>query len=427
MAIRLEQIVSQVSEAIERDYAGMPECDDGAGARWAASLRRSLRTRTLDDRLFFRAMQERIAGLADHNLCFLCGPGAGYAPETCGFAARRCGDELYVTAAPLDGRLAPGDAVERVNRMRPAEALAQRVGNPTGSDDPERQDWSALLAESAHIEVRHADGRREELRTRRWPAPGPGAAAARNAFSRLDDGTCVLTVGELDDDGAARLLAARRQEAAAAPRLVLDLRACTGGIESMAYPFLDWLFDQDTNLNRVLEPETLLTNYTAANCDRRIAQIAQLKALAEAQGDERGALGWLDDNLAAVRANRGKGYVEEVVQPEDLPIHAAPAGQRVLVLTDTATADAAEWLASVASCAPRAVLVGRATRGGLDYSNPLAISFDDRFIFVYPMSKTKMAAEGHGMRGRGIAPDVRVPFTPEECLRDVILERALEV
>ena len=41
------------------------------------------------------------------------------------------------------------------------------------------------------------------------------------------------------------------------------------------------------------------------------------------------------------------------------------------------------------------------------------------------MSKTKMAAEGHGMHGHGIAPDVYVPFTPEECTRDLVLERAL--
>lgn len=426
MAVRLDQIADQVSEALERDYAGMPECDDGDGGRWAAALKRAAKSRTLDDRMLYRAVQERIAGLGDHNLCFLCGPDAGYKPETCGFTVRRFGDELYVTAAPLDSRLSPGDAVERVNRARVPEALERRVGsNPVGSDVPERQDWSGLLAESAHVTVRHADGRREELRTRRWPASRLARSAAGNAFSQLDDGTCVLTVAELDDDGAARLLAEHEGQAKAAPRLVLDLRSCSGGIESMAYPFLDWLFDDDTNLRLLMEPEVLLTNYTEANCERRIAQIAQLKGLAKTQGDEQGTLRWLDDDLAAVRANCGKGYVEETVQPDDLPIHAAPAGQRVFVLTDTATADAAEWLASVAACSPRATLVGRPTRGGLDYSNPLAISFDNRFIFVYPMSKTKMAAEGHGMRGKGIKPGAYVPFTPDECSRDVVLERAL--
>ena len=57
----------------------------------------------------------------------------------------------------------------------------------------------------------------------------------------------------------------------------------------------------------------------------------------------------------------------------------------LVVLTDTATADAAEWFARMAKDAPRATLVGRATLGNLDYSNPVAMAFENRFIFVYPI------------------------------------------
>lgn len=423
----LGSIVEQVFAALSNDYAGMPECDDGNQAMWESVCRKALKAKTLDDRALYRYMQQRIAGLGDRNLCFLTGPQASWQPETCGFEVRRYDDELYVTRAEGDTRLIPGDAIELINKSRPSEHLAYTIGNPTGSDVPERQDWGLFLASSSHFMVRHADGRREDLRTRRFPATPQGGASRACPFTRLDDGTCVLTVTQLDDDEAARTLEAHATEARAAGRLVFDLRRCSGGIESMAYPLLDWLFDEDTNLNVVLEPEVVLTNYSPANCARRETQIAQLKRLAAIEGDQAPALGWLDDNLEAVRANRGKGYVEETVQPEDLPIAAAPAGQRVLVLVDTATADAAEWFASVARKSPRATLVGRATRGNLDYSNPLAVAFDERFIFVYPMSKTKRAAEGQGMRLTGILPHVEVPFTPEECTRDLVLERALSL
>lgn len=422
MAMKLDQIMTQVFEALENDYAGMPECDDGNAGQWAAICGRAWRGKILNDKLFYQYMQQRLGGLGDRNLCFMAGPECGYQPETCGFDVRRFGDELYVTHVDHDTRLTPGDAIERINKSKPTEHLVHTVGNPTGSDDPERQDWSYFLCNSSHFVVRHADGSREDLRTRRWPLERDSAPCS---FGRLDDGTCVLTVAQLDNEEAAELLAAHADEARVAPRIVFDLRPCSGGIESMAYPLLGWLFDEDTNLNQVLEPEVVLTNYSQANCARREAQIAQLKLLASQQGEEAGALGWLDENLAAVRANRGKGYVEETVQPEDLPIPAAPTGQKVLVLTDSATADAAEWFASVARKAPRATLVGRATRGNLDYSNPLAMAFDNRFIFVYPMSKTEAAAQGAGMRGKGVAPHVTVPFTPEECTRDVVLERAL--
>ena len=103
-----------------------------------------------------------------------------------------------------------------------------------------------------------------------------------------------------------------------------------------------------------------------------------------------------------------------------------PAGQRLVLLTDVTTADAAEWFVRTVSASARALTVGRATCGSLDYSNPLAMAFEDRFILVYPMTKTKACADGHGMRGVGLAPDVRVPLTPAECARDVVLERALQ-
>ena len=289
---------------------------------------------------------------------------------------------------------------------------------------PERQDWSFFLNSSPHFMVRRPDGTRQDLRTRHFPV---AAVPAPCAFEQLDDGTCALTVTQLDDNEAARLLEENRAAAEKAPKLVIDLWSCAGGIEAMAYPLLDWLYDEDTNLNVVTGPETVLTYYTEANCSQREFQVAQLRQLAAAQGDDASTLGWLDENLQVIADNRGKGYVEETVEPEDRPIAAAPAGQKVLVLTDTADADAAEWFARVAKDTPRATLVGRPTLGNLDYANPVAMAFENRFIFVYPMTKTLAAAEGRGIRGKGIEPDVYVGFSPEECTKDVALERALEV
>lgn len=426
MAIKLDQIMMQVFDALAADYAGMPECDDGNEKQWVAACGKAWQNKILTDKLFYQYMTQRLIGLADRNLCFLTGPNCSYQPETCGFSVRRFGEELWVTSVREDTRLVPGDAIVAINKSKPAAHLSYAIGNPTGSDDPERQDWGFLLANSSHFVVRHADGTVQDLKTRRFPAAQSPQEPCR--FETLEDGTCVLTVTELDDEDAAELLVSHRTEAEGAPRLVIDVRGCSGGMESMAYPLLDWLFDEATNLRDVLEPEVVLTNYTERNCVRREAQIEQLRRLSRVESDDeatRAALGWLDENLEAVRANRGKGYVEETVQPEDLPIAAAPAGQKVLVLTDATTGDAAEWFARVAKKAERATVVGRATMGNLDYSNPLAIAFEDRFIFVYPMSKTKAAAEGHGIRGIGILPDVAVPFTPEECTRDLVLERAL--
>lgn len=239
---------------------------------------------------------------------------------------------------------------------------------------------------------------------------------AECSFSLQSD-AAVLRVTELDSGQAGELLGQHRDEACRAPRLVFDLRGCSGGVEQAAYPLLSWLFDEPTNLDRILAPQTVLTNYTKASCEARKTQIRQLKELIASQGGGE-TTAWLDQSLEAVERNYGKGYVEETAFPASLPIEAAPCGQRVFVLTDGTTADAAEWFAQTARTSARTVLVGAPTRGDLDYSNPVSLSFGGRFVFVYPMSKTVEAAQGRGLRGKGVAPDV--PCDPAQALQTAL-------
>lgn len=218
----------------------------------------------------------------------------------------------------------------------------------------------------------------------------------------------VLTVGNLDSTEAADLLAEHADQVRAAKKLVIDMRDCTGGVEQAAYPLLDWLFDEPTTLETLIGTQQVLTNYSTGACKARIAQFAQLKTLLEAQGAG-DTTAWLDQGLQAAQDSMGKGFVEESLAPAQLDIAAAPADQCVFLLTSGRTADAAEWLASVAKKSTRAKQVGQATRGTLDYSNPVTLAFGDRFVFTYPMTKTVEAAQGHGMRGTGIVTDIVCP------------------
>ena len=228
----------------------------------------------------------------------------------------------------------------------------------------------------------------------------------------------VLTVSNLDSTEAADLLAEHADQVRAAKTLVIDVRDCTGGIEQAAYPLLDWLFDEPTTLETLIGTQQVLTNYSTGACKARIAQFTQLKTLLEAQGAG-DTTAWLDQGLQAAQDSMGKGFVEESLAPAQLDIAAAPADQCVFLLTSGRTADAAEWLASVAKKSTRPKQVGQATRGTLDYSNPVTLAFGDRFVFTYPMTKTVEAAQGRGIRGTGILPDIA-------CQADEALKKALE-
>lgn len=256
------------------------------------------------------------------------------------------------------------------------------------------------------------------LRLMRLGADADSAFESAPCTFEIQGETAVLTVGNLDSTEAADLLTEHADQARASKTLVIDVRACTGGVEQATYPLLDWLFDEPTTLEALIGTQQVLTNYSTGACKARIQQFTQLKALLEAQGAG-DTTAWLDQGLQAAQESMGKGFVEESLAPAQLDIAAAPAGQRVFLLTSERTADAAEWLASVAEKSPRATQVGQATRGTLDYSNPVTLTFGDRFVFTYPMTKTVEAAQGKGIRGTGITPDVA-------CQAEEALAKALE-
>ena len=256
------------------------------------------------------------------------------------------------------------------------------------------------------------------LRLMRLDADASAALESAPCTLEVRGDAAVLTVGNLDSTEAADLLTEHADQVRAAKKLVIDMRDCTGGVEQAAYPLLDWLFDEPTTLETLIGTPQVLTNYSTGACKARIAQFTQLKALIEAQGAG-DTTAWLDQGLQAAQESMGKGFVEESLAPAQLDIAAAPAGQRVFLLTSGRTADAAEWLASVAKKSTRAKQVGQATRGTLDYSNPVTLAFGDRFVFTYPMTKTVEAAQGRGIRGTGILPGIA-------CQADEALKKALE-
>ena len=256
------------------------------------------------------------------------------------------------------------------------------------------------------------------LRLMRLGADADSAFESAPCTFEMQGEAAVLTVGNLDSTEAADLLAEHADQVRAAKTLVIDVRACTGGVEQAAYPLLNWLFDEPTTLKVLIGTQQVLTNYSTGACKARIQQFTQLKTLLEAQGAG-DTTAWLDQGLQAAQESMGKGFVEESLAPAQLDIAAAPAGQHVFLLTSERTADAAEWLANVAKKSPRATQVGQATRGTLDYSNPVTLTFGDRFVFTYPMTKTVEAAQGKGIRGTGITPDIA-------CQAEEALAKALE-
>ena len=399
---------------LEHDYAGIALSDASVDSRYyiqAAGM--AWKEGTLDGLTFLRFGSQMLATTMDRSLR-LSLDGEDYAPWRPGFDVRRIGDSLYVTGIQEEQRLRPGDRILRLNALAPDQHKRQFQKNFLYADEPEREMWGNVLKMTAHVLAVHADGTQEDIPLARYTDPRP---TAPQQLIRHPSGAVILSPGSMPDAGAlSRLIDVNRNEIDRADKLIIDLRACRNGDEAAFLPLMPYILSNEKTMSEAAGLQQLRTLYTADNCRRRMQQLSPFAGHPAA-----------DVLLAELEKKRGAGFItEEIDLWADIPESISPRGQAVFLLTDTFTEGAAEAFALLAKKEGRAKLIGRATMGSLDYADMISVALSPEITFTYPMSITLDAAQGRGYKGKGVQPDVVLPFIPEECLRDLILERAMQ-
>lgn len=397
---------------LERDYAGLAvnpkPVDDryyiqAAGMAWKEG--------TLDALTFLRFGSQMLATTMDRSL-HLTLTAESYAPWRPGFDVRRVGEELIVTGVQEDTRLHPGDRLLRLNAISPGMHRSQFQKNFLYAWEPEREMWGNVLKMTTHMLVEHRDGRQEDLPLNRFTAPRPPLPTV---LSEPAPGIIHLKVGDLNQENQLEALVSTHQRKLdSAKRLIIDLRWAKGGSEEALLPLVPYILRTSKTMTEAAGVQALCTLYTEENCRRRAGILAQYAGDPEA-----------DRILGELERLRGSGWVEETVDLwEDAPESIHPRGNQTVLLVDSFCEGAAESFALIAKKENRAKLLGRATRGNLDYAGMISVRLSEEFIFTYPMTITRSAREGEGFLGKGIQPDIFVPFVPEEATEDLLLHRA---
>lgn len=372
--------------------------------------------RRMSSLLVLQAVSQYCAGMRDRNLKFALHD-ADYPPFSRGFAVRRCTEGMFVDLVTQETRLHPGDAVLAINRTAP-ERIVQNLPNPLlAADVPEREQWNGYLKLARDITVRHADGTEETLELARYPVEGDAAPSVQE----LGTGTLLLNPGTLNDAVVLEaFVQAHQAQLDGCTQLVIDLRTTRGEDEEALLPLLPYIAAEDTTAGEIFGDRRIRTNYTKMNCTRLIRMLKPYLV------DEDPALRQMAQQWTSYYRNQsGKGWVDEVealpVPAEMLILHRGP--EKVVLLTDTWCEQEAEHFVQLAKQQGRAVLLGRPTMGTLDYTNPVTVLYD-AFSFTYPISRTMASLEGNGVDERGVQPDVVVPWTAAECIRDLLAEKA---
>ena len=443
------------------------------------------------------------------------GPGAAWHVDLDAWKLQRYGGALYVLAAPAESGVRRGERIVAVNGSSLDELYpeVERVLHTTVSPaDPEREDWSYVLAFAKHATVEDLQGfrrtvnlvpgesavtgRMREVYARRSSGEGAGGQADQAAVEGRDadaeltacvradslspdlagsgdvsganaagpagsdgvaasgapcelfrhGGTAVLRLADPSGcdfssalQGCLSELAALCGPDAAEPRprgLVIDVRGATGGLQDDVYPLVGWVLAPGATAAPIelFGKPGIVLNCSRHNVASKLAELASIrKQLENAAADNADALAELDALVTDLESKRGKGLVADPTDfyPDVTFVSAQAAGAQgplpVVVLADRDTSDAAEWLVRAAKAAGYARVAGRATRGSLDNTCPRTVRLDADFAVTFPTARYLGASGANATLGRGIAPDVHIPWTPKHLTRDIDLEEAVSL
>ena len=406
MSKNYQQLFRDIVTILRRDYAGRDIMGDRFAPRYyTQAIGQAWNDSRLDDLLFLRFVNQMLACIGDRNLHLSQRPDGDYAPWSPGFYTRRFGDDLYVTAVTAEPELSVGDRITAINRGAPAKHKALIQKDFFRGSVPEREDWNGLLKMADAVDVVRPDGTPAQVALRRYPPTPPELTAALETY---DDGTVYLRPAPFEEGAdTAAFLEAHAEALGAAKALILDLRNGRGMDEDEIYPLLPWLCREDTPLSALLD-ETVVVNHSRLNC---ILKAAGLPDLPETR-----------EYINELAAKADTGFAEESCEFEDAVV-GAMAPETVVVLTDTWCRDAAETLALAAKRAG-AHLIGRPTLGTIHTLAPVSYELDERYVLTWPTALSRAAFNGDVLPGEGVEPEEYIPWTPEECTRDLLLERA---
>lgn len=381
------------------------------------------RYNTLSFQMLARSLHQFAADMQDRHLRFACEDWVDYRNTRVRFRVRAQKEALWVTEAAPETGLVPGDKILAVQRMTPEQIRHYMRYNGFYSRVPERELWGGYLSMAANAEVEHADGRRETLPIRQFPAEEEPYCVA---FRMLDPGTSYLKLERMDRRAMDTLLAEHAAEIEASHKLILDLRRCVGGDEDACWDLLPYLVDRKISWSELIADEGSYVNCSGTNCELRYRILSDYeKTLTDPE-----QIAIVQEERRFYLDNYGKGLCFKAPAPlEDLSVRPAEkAPGKIVLLTDTFCEDEGELFAAmVQRCGSKVMTIGRPTMGTLDTFDPITVKLNEHMTLSYPIAMSAAAYEGRGIADKGLPVDRYIPWTPDEIREDVLLQKALSI
>ncbi|GKV57720.1 hypothetical protein NCCP2222_36670 [Sporosarcina sp. NCCP-2222] len=400
------EIFNDIVSILKNDYAGFEE------KRKYNYPQNYTVTDNMDDATFTQTIQEYLSDFKDGHLSFR---NKKRKTPFRGFRVRRYEDALYVTEVLGEQRLQVGDKITAMNGDS-IKFASYRYMKLLQDDVHERQMWNSVLQFADHIEYER-DGESHELDLTQYDAP---AYTPEYILNQLNEHTVYIKLTDFShSEPIQRMVEEHEAILNSMQNIIFDVRVNYGGNDMFYFPLVGYTIDETVRASQIVQPdEAMYTNYTANNCDLWIETLSDyLKQPLDAA--TRIAL---EKDIEKFKTNYGVG-MKKVEDNEDFTFEPKGNVKKVFILSDVTCGSSGETFIKNLKHSPKVKVIGRHTRGILDYFNVTTKDYGD-YKFGYSVSKMY---EKYHTNDTGTPPHLYIPWTPQHLVEDVDLNYALRL
>lgn len=407
-------VFNDIVEIMHEDYSG---CLDKKGWDHPEYYKERLGSLDQSHRLTRYAFEELVQSYLndfkdEHNV--LVSTHKQKLNKTVGFRVRRYRDKLIVDKTVEEKRLQKGTVIFSVDNHS-IPVIAEEYRHLLRAEDPDRQYWDTVLLKAFTCEVKHPDGSIEVFRLAHYDQK---PEVSNYSFNLVNNMIPMITVNDFRDrEQMQQLIEAHHETISTSQALIIDVRECQGGSDSVYLPLLNYLFQPNPTINS----DDIFHHMTERNYYNRMNSFKKFN-----QNNE-------DPFIAAfikeMHKHRNKGFVEFDLSDFDnqVTILGSEHPQLVIILIDKYCGSSGEQFVIDASQSDKVIMIGRPTRGVIDYSNQAVQTYEaEGYEFRYATSKSQRVNEGQGIDGKGVQPNIINSWSLEHVKRDIDLDVALE-
>lgn len=401
-----EQIFEDIQKIMNEDYAGYID------SKHLNHLENYTIHKDMSEQEFEETIQDYLLDFNDGHLSF-------HAKNTqipyLGFSVRRFEDALYVTSAAEEKRLKVGDRIMLIDGTSISE-LAEKYKKRLKDDVPERQSWFAVLSRATKVLVERKTVSFELALANHVKSP----YNPEYSFKQIEPDIAYIKLTDFAQEAPIQKILQENKDALEkSDNLIIDVRVNHGGNDSFYFSLLNYLFNPKTEMSDLFAvDETMQTNHTERNYQ---LWIPELKAYLTQDLDET-TRKLLTQEIEKFDQHKGKGLVEESEDGDEM-IDGRDTPKQIYVLSDYYCGSSGDTFVANAKKSPKVTVVGRPTMGIIDYFNVVTMDYGE-YEFVYSISKMN---QKYATNGKGITPDIYIPWTPDHLEEDKDLAYVLNL